>query len=292
MPAKIDKQSDYALLDSGEGERLERFGDYLLQRPAPQAFWRKRKPASFWEQRDARYERSSKGGGRWQDSPKKRLPEEWTTRIHDIDILIRPTGFGHVGVFPEQLDNLRFMQQRIRANRCEAPLRVMNLFAYTGLATMVCAKEGAEICHLDASKGVVDWAREIALANGLENEPIRWMVEDVQKFVKREIKRGHRYDALILDPPTFGRGNKGEVWKIERDIAELLLLVKQLLSDTPDFVVMSTYSPKFTPMVLRNLLADAFDDLGGEGVGFEMLIEEADGKRAMPNGVTARWVFS
>ncbi len=210
-------------------------------------------------------------------------------RLLDLEFTVKLTGFGHIGVFPEQERNWRLMDARIR--RAKAGFSVLNLFAYTGAATLVAARAGAEVCHLDAARGIVSWAREMAETNGLADRPVRWMVEDVRKFVLREIRRGRRYRGLVLDPPTYGRGNKGEVWKIEDKLPELLDRCREALHEEPDFVICSTYSPKHTPDVLGNILDDAFGSLpGGRIEAEEMHIEHADGRRAMPNGATARWL--
>ena len=281
----IETQSDYELLDSGDGRRLERFGPYLLARPAPQALWRPRLDRSRWEAADAVYERNSKGGGSWK--LQSDLPESWTVGVFGLRFRVRPTGFGHVGLFPEQFDNWHWIDRRIR--RAGGEMNVMNLFGYTGAATLVAARAGARICHIDASKGVVAWARENALESGLADKPVRWIVEDALKFLRRERRRGRRYSGLIIDPPTFGRGSKGEVWKIERDLPELLSRCGDVLDRRPDFILLGTYSPKFTPLVLGNMLRDAFGHLNGRIESFEMTIPETGGGRRMPNGVSARW---
>lgn len=277
--------SDYKLIDSGNGMRLERFGPYVLLRPAPMAFWSPRLPESKWENADAVYHRSDSGGGDWEF--KNELPERWPVSLAGITFLVKPTGFGHIGVFPEQMKNWDFLAERIAA--ADHGMSVMNLFGYTGAATLIAARSGAEVCHLDASKGVVQWARDNARENGLEDRPVRWIVEDALKFLKREFKRGRRYHGLIIDPPTYGRGNKGEVWKIERDLPELLKRCREVMDEAADFAILSTYSPKFTPAVLTNLLEEAFGDLGGQVEMNEMSIPETDASRLMPNGATARW---
>jgi len=276
----------YELIDSGFERRLDRFGPYILDRPAPQAFWKPQLSKKHWKNAHAKFERSSSGGGKWKFM--KKLPERWIVKIVDFEMIISPTGFGHVGAFPEQTENLRLIQQRIKTlNR---KIEVMNLFGYTGAATLAASKAGAELCHVDASKGIVKWGRDNAKQAGLTERPIRWMVEDVIKFLKREIRREHFYHGLVLDPPTFGRGNKGEVWKIESDLPELLLHCREVLHKKPDFVILSTYSPKFTPHVLGNMLDDAFGDLNGTIESTEMLLPETSRNRQMPNGVTARWL--
>ncbi|RJO65928.1 MAG: hypothetical protein C4523_14670 [Myxococcales bacterium] len=275
----------YSLIDSGNGKRLERFGAFVLARPAPQALWRPRQPAALWDAADAAFERRGQDG-EWRGLD--RLPPSWPVEIDGLTALVKPTGFGHVGLFPEQAANWAFVA--LRAARGPRPYGVMNLFGYTGLATLYAARAGAEVCHLDASKAVVAWARENAAASGLADFPVRWIVEDAVKFLRREAKRGRRYHGLVLDPPAFGRGSKGEVWKIEDDLEALLAACREALDEAAEFVILSTYSPKFTPLVLANVLSDAFGDRGGAVEAAEMTIPEADGGRSLPAGVTARWV--
>lgn len=282
----MQNDNGYELLDSGFERRLDRFGPYILDRPAPQAFWKPALGEKEWQKADAKFERSSSGGGKWKFL--RKLPERWVVEIVGVNMIISPTGFGHVGAFPEQIENLNLIQQRIKS--LDHKIEVMNLFGYTGAATLAASKAGAEVCHVDASKGIVNWGRDNAKEAGLSEQPVRWIVEDVIKFLKREIRRGHFYHGLVLDPPTFGRGNKGEVWKIERDLPELLSKCREVIHEKPDFVILSTYSPKFTPHVLGNMLADAFGDLDGEIDSMEMLLAESNRNRKMPNGVTARWL--
>lgn len=279
-------KNDYQLIDCGGERRLERFGPYLLDRPAPQAFWRRSLGKEDWEAADAVYQRSSKGGGDWEY--RRKLPERWTMEMEGLTLILGATGFGHLGVFPEQLDNWRLMDRRIRA--FDGEFELINLFGYTGAAALVASKAGALVTHVDASKGIVAWARENAAANQLHNRPIRWIVEDTVKYLHREHKRGRRYQGLVLDPPTFGRGNKGEVWKIEEDLPELLDACRAVMADDVDFLLLSTYSPKFTPRVLVNVLDDSLGDLGGSIDGAEMILPEQNRGRGMPNGVTANWL--
>jgi 23S rRNA (cytosine1962-C5)-methyltransferase len=281
-----EKETDYDLLDSGDGRRLERFGALVLDRPAPQAFWKPYLPPAEWAKADGYYHRSSSGGGEWD--AKKRLPESWPCHIDGIRYTLKPTGFGHVGVFPEQWDNWRLIERRILARSSD--MDVLNVFGYTGAATLVALRAGARVCHLDASKGVVQWAREMAEDNGLSDRSVRWMVEDAAKYLRREFNRGRRYHGILLDPPSFGRGNKGEVWKIEEGVSELLDLTIQLLADDADFLLLSTNSPKFTPLVLANLLSDALGERPGVIEAEEMTNIERHRARRMPNGVTARWL--
>lgn len=262
---------NYQLLDSGDGQKWEKFGEYTLLRPCSQAVWKpmqKIKP-------DATFNRDEK----WVSHNK--LPKSWTILHSGVEFKIAITDFGHLGVFPEHGDLWDSMRPLIQ-KKC----RVLNLFAYSGGVTMAAAQEGAEVCHLDASKGMVDWARENAKLNRLEKAPIRWIVDDAIKFLSRELKRGSFYDGIVLDPPTFGRGSKGEVFKIERDIMPLLELCSQLLSKKPLFVIFSCHTPGFTPIVMRHLLGQTMPK-GHIEVG-EMALH-SPGAMAIPSGSFARW---
>lgn len=264
----------YELIDSGNGKKLERFGEVVLARPAAQAVWRpQQEPWNF----DAGFTRE--GAKEWQVNTK--LPESWVMEEAGIKFKLSPTDFGHLGIFPEQSPFWKWIQKTVTSDS-----DVLNLFAYSGGSTLSAAKGGAKVCHLDASKGMVDWARENAKINQLEGKPIRWIVEDVNKFLRREIKRGHLYDAIILDPPSFGRGAQGEVFKIEDDILPLLQLVKQLLKPKPLFILFSCHTPGFTPVIMEGLLKEITADLGGSIDAGEMLLH---GKRPLPTGTYARW---
>lgn len=284
----MSPQDTYALLDSGDGARLEQVGPYRFVRPAPQAFWRPALPKAEWERADGIYHRSKDGGGSWEW--RRKVPESWPVTLYGLTIPARPTGFGHLGFFAEQEVDWRFLTRALAQSRVEGPPEVMNLFGYTGLTSLVLARAGAHVCHLDASKGVVAFARENAESAGLGGAPIRWMVEDATKFLQREERRGHRYHGLTLSPPSFGRGSKGEVWKIEEQLPELLSLVRRVLHDEAEFVTLNTNSPKFSPQVLVNLLQDAFGERGGQFAGSEMLqAESSPRRRLMPNGAFAAW---
>lgn len=235
----------YQLLDSGDGQKWERFGDYTLLRPCPQAVWR----AKRREEVDASFTRDE--GNKWLFH--RKIPTNWEIVLRSVRLKLSLTDFGHLGVFPEHASLWDWMCCRIVTGS-----KVLNLFAYSGGASLAAALAGAQVCHLDASKGMVDWARENAKLNGLEKAPIRWIVDDALKFLRREINRGVRYDGIILDPPTFGRGNKGEIFKIERDIIPLLELCRTLLSDKPRFVIVSCHTPGFTPIVLSHLFEQIF----------------------------------
>jgi len=264
----------YELIDSGGGRKLERFGKYVLSRPCSQALWEPQHKKA-WKRADAVFTRDEKG--HWEFTTK--LPESWVVDIDGMKMRVQLTDFGHVGLFAEQRMFWKRMREIIRPGQ-----RVLNLFAYSGGSTLCCAQKGASLCHLDASKGMVDWARQNAALNGLEKAPIRWIVEDAMKFLQREQRRGSFYDAIILDPPSFGRGSKGEVFKIERDIQKLLGLCRDCLSSAPSFVLFSCHTPGFTPLTVSHLLEDAMPK--GEIEFGEMCLEA---ERVVPSGVYAFW---
>ena len=227
---------DYELVDASDGERLERWGDIVLIRPDTQIIWNTKRKDYRWNKAHARYIRSNSGGGHWEYY--KKLPETWNIRFDDLGFVIKPMGFKHTGVFPEQAVNWDYAIEKIKnANR---PINVLNLFGYTGGATVACLKGGASVCHVDASKGMVSLAKENAALSGVSDKPVRWIVDDCVKFVNREIRRGRRYDAIIMDPPSYGRGPNGEVWKLETELFPLLELCKQVLSDDPLFFLLNS----------------------------------------------------
>lgn len=278
--------SDYALLDSGGRRRLERFGDILLDRPAPQALWEPSLPESEWKRAHGRYERDSSGGGSWTRSDG--VPEEWELAAGGLRLLLRPTGFGHLGIFPEQIPFWAWIRRR--CEMAAEPVRVLNLFGYTGGSTLAAALGGAEPTHCDASKGVVQWGRQNQELSGIGSDAVRWIVDDARKFVRREIRRERRYDALILDPPSFGRGQKGEVFKLERDLSALLADLAQLLSDMPQFVLLSAHTPGVGPLALERLLRQAMRRDDGRWSSGEMFIAEAgDASRLLPSGEWCAW---
>ncbi len=250
---------DFEVLDASDKEKLERWGDYLLIRPDPQVIWNTPKDKRLWGRHNARYHRSSKGGGHWDIVD---LPEEWTISYplaigRDISFKLKPFAFKHTGVFPEQAANWDRVSLAIRG--AGRPISVLNLFAYTGGATLACAAAGASVTHVDASKGMVGWAKENAAISGLSEAPIRWLVDDCAKFVARELRRGRHYDAIILDPPSYGRGPKGEIWKIEQTIYPLLCDLSLLLSEEPLFILINSYTTGLQPAVLTYLLASSTD---------------------------------
>ena len=278
----------YALLDSGIGRKLERFGRFVLVRPCAQALWQPQLPPEAWNAADATFDRED--GHRWQN--RERLPEQWTIEVEGVRFRLSGTDFGHLGIFPEQREGWHWLRQVLRegaAARAGAKLRVLNLFAYSGGSTLSSACEGAEVCHLDASAGMVQWARENAVLNNLQAAPIRWIVDDAHKFLARESKRGRRYDAIILDPPSFGRGAQGEVYKIERDLPRTLELCCALLSDTPLLLLLSAHTPGITPTVLQHMLQDALGKRPGSLQSGEMLLTGTADARPVPNGCYARW---
>ena len=277
--------NDYTLLDSGHGRKLERFGSVVLDRPCAQAVWAPQQK-ELWEKADAYFTR--KKGLEWRG--REQLPDAWTAWVNGVRLKLSTTDFGHLGVFPETRAMWDWISETIQqeTTRREAPLHFLNLFAYSGGATLAAAKGGAHCCHVDASKGMVNWARENAKLNNLEDHPIRWIVDDVNKFLRREIRRGRRYDGILLDPPSFGRGKGGELYKIEQALLDTLDLVKKVLSDRPCFVYLTSHTPGFSPMVLDNLLRQLM--AGGAVTCGEMLLTGGDGVLPIPSGTWARWL--
>ncbi len=245
-----DNWQDYRLIDASGGERLERWGDITLIRPDPQIIWENPSPAPEWKTAHAKYNRSSSGGGSWDY--RKRFSESWTIKYKDLTFMVKPTGFKHTGLFPEQAVNWDYCDKLIRGAGRE--INVLNLFAYTGGATLACANAGAKVCHLDAVKGMVDWGKENARLSGLSEKPIRWITDDAMKFLGREIRRGNKYDGIILDPPSYGRGTNGEMWKLEDCIYELMLRCTEVLSEKPLFLLLNSYTTGLSPSVMAYLL--------------------------------------
>ena len=275
----------YELLDSGNGKKLERFGDVVLERPCAQAVWNPRFPER-WRSADAQFDRSN--GLNW--SGRDQLDDAWHVEIGGVVMKLSATDFGHLGVFPETRTLWNWIRETltVQGKKKNRPLSFLNLFAYSGGATIAGAQAGASCCHLDASKGMVDWARENARLNQLQDAPIRWIVDDVMKFLRREVRRNNCYDAILLDPPSFGRGKKGELYKIEEQLVETLDLVHQVLSEDPAFVLLTSHTPGFSPIVLRNLL-EQYHDIGRFECG-EMLLTGAEDVMELPNGNWARWI--
>lgn len=280
-------KNEYELLDSGSGRKLERFGNVVLSRPCAQAVWEPQQPA-LWKTAVAEFDR--RDGLNWKG--RQDIPSRWIVPINDILMKLSPTDFGHLGVFPETRALWDWITSTLVAAGKSAPhkLTVLNLFAYSGGATLAAARAGADVCHLDASKGMTEWARENAALNQLQDAPIRWIVDDVHKFLNREIKRGRKYDAVMLDPPSFGRGKQGELYKIENDLMETLKSVKAVLSDKPLFVLLTSHTPGFSPTVLKNLLIQLLGE--GRSECGEMMLTGGPRVFAVPNGNWARWVGS
>lgn len=245
-----DDWKDYELIDTGDGEKLERWGKIILRRPDPQIIWPLKTKSKKWEMADAHYHRSSKGGGQWEY--KRSIPERWTISYGPLSFYIQPTGFKHTGLFPEQAANWKWIIEKIKS--AGRPINVLNLFAYTGGATVAAAYAGAEVCHVDAAKGMVNWAKENIKLSGLSDRVVRFITDDVFKFVRRENRRGKRYDAIIMDPPSYGRGPRGEVWKIEESLYGFLEECMEILSDRPLFVLVNSYTTGFSPTVISNML--------------------------------------
>ncbi len=242
--------NDYELIDADNGERLERWGDIILIRPDPQIIWNEGHRDPRWKSAHAVYHRSNSGGGYWEAL--KKVPDVWSINYDDLTFRLKPMGFKHTGLFPEQAVNWSLAQKLIReANR---KISVLNLFAYTGGATIACLNAGAHVTHVDASKGMVNWAKENAVASGLADKPVRWLVDDCMKFVKREIRRGNKYDAIIMDPPSYGRGPNGEVWKLEQQLSELLTDVGKIISDEPLFFFLNSYTGGLSPTILNYMV--------------------------------------
>ena len=281
-----DQWKDFEVLDTSEGEKLERWGSYYLVRPDPQVIWNTPKRNPHWERYDARYARSNTGGGRWSDN---RLPERWPIHYRDLTFLIKPMNFKHTGVFPEQAVNWDFITETIR--KAGRPIQALNLFAYTGGATLACAAGGASVCHVDDAKGMVQMAKDNARASGLENAPIRWIVDDCGKFVEREIRRGKRYDVVIMDPPSYGRGPSGEVWKLETSLYPFVELVSRVLSDHPLFVLVNSYTTGLAPSVIGYLLDSVLSvRFGGHTESRELGLPVTDSGLVLPCGATGRWL--
>ncbi len=282
-PLSPGEPNAYALLDSGNGQKLECFGEVVLARPCAQAIWEPRHP-DRWRAATATFDRAE--GLNWHG--RDRVPASWVVPINGLRMKLSATDFGHLGVFPETRSLWDWITATLRrAATPDRTLNVLNLFAYSGGATLAAARAGCAVCHLDASRGMVDWARENAALNGLEQAPIRWIVDDVQKFLAREIRRERKYDAIILDPPSFGRGKNGELYKIERDLLDTLQACQAVLSRTPVFVLLTSHTPGFSPIVLRNLLAQRLGD--GRVECGEMLLTGATDVLELPNGNWTHW---
>jgi len=277
---------DYELIDTSSGERLERWGNVILIRPDPQIIWNTPKTNPLWHRANARYHRSQTGGGRWEEL--KGVPSVWKIGYHGLTFQLKTMGFKHTGIFPEQAVNWDFAMEKIR--RANRPVKVLNLFGYTGAATLACMKAGAQVCHVDASKGMVTWARENAAASGLADRPVRWLVDDCVKFVQREQRRGNTYDGIIMDPPSYGRGPNGEVWKLEEQLYSLVELCLPVLSENPLFFILNSYTTGLSPAVMEYLLGVLLGKkFGGRVSSDEIGLPVTETGLVLPCGSTAIW---
>lgn len=277
--------NDYEILDTSRGEKLERWGNYVLVRPDPQVLWDTERRLPGWRKPNAHYHRSSHGGGQWEFF---QLPEQWSIHYKKLTFQLKPFSFKHTGLFPEQAANWDWFSEKIR--KAKRPVKVLNLFAYTGGATLAAASAGAAVTHVDASKGMVGWARENAKSSGLESAPIRWIVDDCMKFVEREIRRGNHYDGIIMDPPSYGRGPKGEIWKIEEAIHPLVQSCAKLLSEEPLFFLINSYTTGLAPAVLSYLLGIEVDRrFSGKITADEIGLPVTSTKLILPCGASGRW---
>ena len=277
---------DYELIDADSGERLERWGNIILIRPDPQIIWSGNRSDKRWKSADAIYHRSKSGGGYWETL--KKVPDVWSIEYGGLTFRLKPMGFKHTGLFPEQAVNWSLAERLIKAEN--RPLSVLNLFAYTGAASLACLKAGAKVTHVDASKGMVQWAKENAAASGLEKAPVRWLVDDCLKFVKREIRRGNKYDAIIMDPPSYGRGPNGEVWKLEQQLTELLSETGRLLSDNAVFFFLNSYTGGLSPTILNYMVSRYVSkNKGGRVYTDEIGLYITDKGISLPAGNTTIW---
>ncbi len=287
-----DQWNDYEVIDCSKGEKLERWGDYLLVRPDPQVIWDTPKKEKGWRKMNGHYHRSSKGGGEWEFF---QLPKEWTIQYSlpinkKLTFHLKPFSFKHTGLFPEQAANWNWFSQLIAdAVSKERQVKVLNLFAYTGGATLAAAAAGASVTHVDASKGMVTWAKENAISSGLKDAPIRWLVDDCVKFVEREIRRGNHYDAIIMDPPSYGRGPKGEIWKIEESVYPLIQLCSQILTDNPLFFLINSYTTGLQPAVLSYMISTVLGTANGTVTASEIGLPVSSNGLVLPCGASGRY---
>ena len=277
---------DYEILDMANGEKLERWKDVILVRPDPQIIWKNKSFPNKWKNANAKYKRSSSGGGQWEYN--KNIPSSWKIKYKNLTFNIKPMGFKHTGLFPEQAFNWDWMIDKIKSEK--RPIKVLNLFAYTGGATVACSYAGASVCHVDSSKGMVMYAKENIQASGLQDRPVRYIVDDVVKFVNREIRRGNKYDAIIMDPPSYGRGTNGEVWKFEENISDLIELCIKVMSDDPLFFLINSYTTGISSTVLENLLSLYIPKkFNGKFSSGEVGLPMKDSKLILPCGIYGRW---
>ncbi len=279
-----DNWKDYEVIDCSKGEKLERWGDYILVRPDPQVIWDTPRKEKGWHKMNAHYHRSKKGGGEWEFFD---LPQQWSIHYRNLTFQLKPFSFKHTGLFPEQAANWDWFSELIK--KAGRPVKVLNLFAYTGGATIAAAAAGASVTHVDASKGMVTWAKENAASSGLADAPIRWIVDDCVKFVEREIRRGNHYDAIIMDPPSYGRGPKGEIWKIEESIHPLVKLCAQLLVDRPLFFLINSYTTGLQPAVLSYLIGTELKRFPGKVTADEIGLPVSSNELTLPCGASGRF---
>ncbi len=276
---------EYEILDMANGEKLERWGEYKLIRPDPQIIWKEKSFPEKWAKVNARYNRSKTGGGNWDF--KTKLPAAWQVKYKNLTFNIKPMGFKHTGLFPEQAVNWDWMIDKIKNTKRE--IKVLNLFAYTGGATVACLSAGASVCHVDSSKGMVSWAKENVISSGLEKRPVRYIIDDVIKFVQREIRRGNKYDAIIMDPPSYGRGTSGEVWQFENNISDLVKLCCEVLSDSPLFFLINSYTTGISAEVLSNILKINLKQYNGKITAGEIGLPMKNSDLVLPCGIYGRW---
>ena len=280
---------DYKILDMADGQKLERWGEVILSRPDPQIIWKSKSFPSKWKEINAEYHRSKTGGGAWEF--KKKMPKQWQVKYKNLIFNIKPMGFKHTGLFPEQAVNWDWMIDKIKKEKKDKKeIKVLNLFAYTGGATVACLSAGASVCHVDSSKGMTTWAKENVISSGLQDRPVRFIIDDVVKFVNREIRRGNKYDAIIMDPPSYGRGAKGEVWQFENNIYDLVELCSNVLSDDPLFFLINSYTTGISSQVLKNILNMVIDKkYRGEIDAGEIGLPMENSKLILPCGIYGRW---
>lgn len=287
MILKAKKQKEYELLDSGNGEKLERYGSYILRRPDPEALWNKSMDLKIWDNADLKFIRN---GSKTKWISKDNVLRNWNISYDDFIFSIKPTSFKHTGLFPEQISNWEWIEKTIKkfSDSRQNSVSVLNLFAYTGGATLSSARAGAEVCHVDGSKTSVSWARENAELSNLADKPIRWIIDDVISFLKRELKRGRKYDAIIMDPPSFGHGPNDELWKIDENFLELINLCKNVLTKDPLFILINGYTAGYSPIAYQNILMEMMKDYNGNIEIGELVLEE-NNKKMLPCGIFARW---
>ncbi|MBQ9673589.1 MAG: class I SAM-dependent methyltransferase [Ruminococcus sp.] len=281
-----DKWRDYELIDCSNGEKLERWGEVILIRPDPQIIWKTKRIHPLWRQAHAKYFRSNKGGGEWQIY--KKIPKQWGINYRDLKFNVKTMGFKHTGIFPEQAVNWDYAREKIQKENKN--LNILNLFGYTGCATLSCMKSGATVCHVDASKGMVLWAKENAQSSKIQDKPVRWLVDDCIKFVEREIRRGNKYDGIIMDPPSYGRGPGGEVWKLENNLYSLIELCSKVLSNKPIFFILNSYSTGLSAGVMEYMLGAILKPkFGGKVSSDEIGLRASSNGLVLPCGSTAIW---